>query len=98
MGEYRSRLGSFIDNETAAWKTHLEFRTQLKARDKRMNEQMKQVLDREYDLRMFHHKKQLMLTDFFKNTESLLVNIDKAIIQMLDKSGEENTALHNESF
>ena len=37
-----------------------------------------------------------MLTDMFKNMESLLINIDKAVIQVLDV--DDNNVLMDESF
>lgn len=37
-----------------------------------------------------------MLTDMFKNMENLLINIDKAVVQVLDK--DDNMLMMDESF
>eukprot|EP00347_Sterkiella_histriomuscorum_P002523 403367825 len=44
----------------------------------------------------FFQQKCMMLTDMFKNMENLLINIDKAVIQILEK--DENMLMMDESF
>ncbi len=86
-----------IDIETMKWMTYISDREALRNRESKFCENLKQLVDSEHQYRKFFQHKQLMLTDMFKNMENLLINMDKAVIQLLEKE-DINMMMNDETF
>jgi hypothetical protein len=52
----------------------------LKNRKEKYQNRLRELVNAEYEYRRVYQKKQMMLTDIFKNMEHLLINVDKAVI------------------
>ena len=76
---------SEVEFESMKWLNYLGNREALRNRESKYCENLLLLVNAEHDYRKFFQAKQMMLTDIFKNTENLLINMDKAVIQLLDK-------------
>ena len=74
-----------VDLESSKWMRYLGDREALKCREEQCCESLKQLVDDEHEYRKFFQQKNMMMSDMYKNMENLLMNIDKAVIAILDK-------------
>lgn len=69
-----------IDTESEKWLSYLEKRETLRNREESKREKLTQLVDVEYEYRVFFQKKSMMLSDLYRNMENLLINIDKTVL------------------
>lgn len=74
------QVTSEVEQDSMMWLGHLGNREALRNRESKYCENLLLLVNAEHQYRKFFQAKQMMLTDIFKNTENLLINMDKTVV------------------